>query len=78
MTITLTPACYDTVEAIHTPTRPRAAGTQSWSIGDAVNVGFVRGLLVIAADAQGFTLRRADTLYSFRPHCGLQVVGSVN
>jgi len=69
------PAAFDTVEARHLSQNPRNDRTQDWSIGQLVNVGFVRGLLVIDFDGREYTLERNGRLYAGRPHKGLRIVG---
>jgi len=51
----------------------RNGASQSWNIGDSVNVGFVKGLTVRSKDADGsYTLESAKgVFYSFEPHGGL-------
>lgn len=50
---------------------PRAK--QTWEQGDSVNVGFVRGLEVIAKSEGGFALWQPSTgkFFRFTPHVGL-------
>lgn len=51
--------------------------TQNWSIGQTVNVGFLKGFLVVAIhDVKDgmpdiYTLIRAKKVYEFIPHNGL-------
>lgn len=52
------------------PIRERAK--QEWQIGDRVNVGFLKGLEVMAKNGNESTLRSAKgALYSFIPHQGI-------
>lgn len=51
--------------------RPRA--TQQWSIGQVVNVGFIKGLVVKAKASEGWALWQPATnrFYNFVPHMGI-------
>lgn len=46
---------------------------QDWSIGSLVNIGFVKGLEVLAKIDGTYTLRQTATgrAYTFTPHVGL-------
>lgn len=68
--------------AAHTDTRTgrRSGGmTQSWHVGEIVNVGFVRGLMVLKVEPtpgdfapDAYLLRaRSGAEYRFVPHNGL-------
>lgn len=49
---------------------------QDWSIGSTVNVGFLRGLIVLAKEAGVYRLKQNSTgkNYTFQPHVGLMGV----
>ena len=52
-----------------------ASAYQNWAIGQTVNVGFIRGLLIIAKDPQGWILQSAKgQRYLFVPHCGISKI----
>jgi hypothetical protein len=55
------------------PTRSRRATGQDWTPGSRVNVGFLKGLLVLAKESDGSYLLESSkgTRYSFEPHQGL-------
>lgn len=46
---------------------------QDWAVGEIVNVGFVKGLMVDRKQADGSYLlhSRTGARYSFQPHMGL-------
>jgi len=50
---------------------PRAK--QEWAVGSVVNVGFLKGLQIVAKEGAEFKLRHTSTgrRYSFVPHMGL-------
>lgn len=68
------PHFYDTVEAIHPNPVRRAPAKQAWSIGQTVNVGFVRGLTVTSQHDDGYVLTRGAKRYFFAPHRGLSAL----
>jgi hypothetical protein len=48
---------------------------QSWVIGQFVNVGFLKGLEVIAKRADGWSLKsKTGISYIFRPYTGIERV----
>lgn len=54
---------------------------QAWEVGQAVNVGFLKGLTVIAkvltpgdSAPDAYVLSRGDQFYSFVPHNGLSKI----
>lgn len=52
---------------------------QSWLVGDVVNVGFVKNLMVLGKNADGAVHLRqltSDRFYTFLPHLGLERVGA--
>jgi hypothetical protein len=55
------------------PTRSRHGATQDWSLGALVNVGFLKGLRVLAKNEDGsYVLESAKgARYSFEPHQGI-------
>lgn len=67
------PHFYDTVTARHPDKVVRRDAQQTWSVGQIVNVGFVRGLVVKAIE--GSTARlwapASNRFYSFTAHRGL-------
>mgnify|MGYP007100121797 CR=1 FL=1 len=46
---------------------------QVWEIGATVNVGFIKGLLILAKQGGIYSLRQTATgkSYTFEPHVGL-------
>ena len=56
---------------------------QRWHLGSTVNVGFLRGLRVVAHAAvrdylpDHYLLERAGVWYRFTPHNGLHKLGAV-
>ena len=50
----------------------RAAAKQVWEVGQFVNVGFLKGLEVIAKRPDGWLLKSATAEYVFRPHTGIE------
>lgn len=59
-------------------TTPKAK--QDWTVGEIVNVGFVRGLEVIRKASGTYVLWQAltDRFYTFQPHLGLSRHDSLN
>jgi len=51
---------------------------QDWSVGEIVNVGFVRGLMVVRLGTKTtptLLVSAKGVSYEFEPHCGLTRVG---
>ena len=67
------PHFYDTVTARHPDKVVRKDRAQTWAIGQIVNVGFVRGLVVKAIDGATAELwaPASNRRYSFTAHHGL-------
>lgn len=54
---------------------------QTWEVSQTVNVGFIKGLTVIAkvptpgdSAPDAYVLARGDQFYSFVPHCGISKI----
>jgi hypothetical protein len=61
-------------------TKPHGSAKQTWQVGDAVNVGFLKGLEVVkkiptpgdyAPDAYALWQPGTDRFYRFVPHKGI-------
>jgi hypothetical protein len=62
------------------PAFPREAAKQQWEVGQVVNVGFVKGLVVQGRNADGsYALWQPSSFrrYEFTPHLGLYRVEGV-
>jgi len=45
---------------------------QVWAVGETVNVGFLKGLLIVAKEGNIFRLKASTgRSYTFEPHVGL-------